>query len=123
MRDDGEDCRRRVTDVDITLPQAVYTGVQMLEILEKTATSRHFWGRSACLPRGTVRSARLLAVSISALRYFRRGDQETSWRREPESAISTSADCSLSQHGVRSAECGVRSLKSHVRASISLRNY
>ena len=109
MSDDGEDCRRRVTDVDVALAHAVYTGVQMLEILEKTATSRHFWGRSACLPRGTARSASLLAFSISALRCLRRGDQETSWRREPESAISTSADCSLSRlahHRTRPARVG-----------------
>ena len=81
------------------------------EILEKTATSRHFWGRSACLPRGTARSASLLAVSISALRCLRRGDQETLLRRKPKTAISTSADCSLSplaHHRTRPARVGER---------------
>jgi hypothetical protein len=64
VSDDGEDSRRRVMDVDAALAHAVYTGVQMLEILEKTAISRHFWGRSACLLRGTADSASLLTISV-----------------------------------------------------------
>ena len=52
VSDDGG-CRRRVTDVGVAFPHAVYTSVQMLENARKTAISRNFWGPSACLPRGT----------------------------------------------------------------------
>ena len=33
VSDDGADCRRRTTDVDVALLHAVYTSVQMLELL------------------------------------------------------------------------------------------
>ena len=61
---------------------AVYTTGQMLELHGKTATSRHFSGRSAYLPRVTARSAsRLQHQQIGTEHVLRRGDQETSWQR------------------------------------------
>src|SRR5437879_2242512 len=38
------DCRRRVADVDVALPDAVYTSVRMLETHPKSATLCHFSG-------------------------------------------------------------------------------
>jgi hypothetical protein len=99
-RDDGriaDDESSRRAGIGIAFLHAVYTSVQTLELRGKTATSRHFWTRSACLPRGTARSINLLPTSTSAQRCLRRGDQKTSWRRKPKSAISTSADCSVPQ--------------------------
>ena len=109
--DDGEDCRRRVTVCGCRASPRRLHWCTDARNPGKTATSRHLWGRSACLPHGTARSASLLAFSISALRSLRRGDQETSWRREPETAISTSADCSrspLAHHRTRPARVGER---------------
>jgi hypothetical protein len=40
VSDDGPDCRRQVTEVDVALQHAVYISVQMLEIHPQNC---HFW--------------------------------------------------------------------------------
>ena len=128
VSDHGEDCRRRVTDVDVALPHDVYTGVQMLEIHPQNYHFYHFSGRSAPVPGGTAHSATRCSIMRSDMTRARPGHPRPSAYRCTKTAISISADCSLSQmahHGTRPALVGVASrtrfdrLKSHVRASIS----
>jgi hypothetical protein len=91
------DCRPRVTDVDVALPHAVYTGVQMLEIHPKSATLCHFLDRPARLRGGTARSARCCSIMRSDMTRARPGHLKTEWHGCTESARPNSADCSLSQ--------------------------
>ena len=64
----------------------------------KVSTSRHFSARSACLPRGSARSTRRCSIRRSDMIRARPGDPRTEWRGCTQSATSTSADRSLSQH-------------------------
>src|SRR5437764_11918253 len=87
---------------------AVYSGEQMLEIHSKTAISCHDSGPSARRPGGSARSARHYSTMRLDMIPPRRdwpGHPSTAWRGCIESATSISADCSLSQHRVLSAEC------------------
>src|SRR5205823_171222 len=71
------DCRRQVADVDVALPQAVYTGVQMLEIHPKSPTLSHFLDRPARLRGGTARSATRYSIARSDMTRVRPGHLKT----------------------------------------------
>ena len=70
------DCRRRAGAVDVALPHAVYTGVQMLEIHPKSATLCHFSGPSARLAGGKARSATRCSIMRSDMSPARPGPSQ-----------------------------------------------
>ena len=112
MSNEG-DCRRRAADVDVALPHAVYTGVQMLETHLKSATLCHFLDRPVRLRGGTARSARRCSIMRSDITVLGRTIQEPSGYRCTESATPISALCSLSrlaQNCTRPAELRVPGL-------------
>jgi hypothetical protein len=63
----ADDELSRRAGIDVALPRAVYTGVQMLEIYSKTAIFRNFSGLSARRSGGSARSARRCRITRSDL--------------------------------------------------------
>jgi hypothetical protein len=77
-------------------PDAVYTGVRMLELHPKTATSSNFLDCPTRLGGGMARSARRCSITRSDVTRARPGHPSTELQGCTESATSNSTDCSLS---------------------------
>ena len=91
--------------------QAVYTGVQMLEVHPQNCHFCHFSGSSARLPVGTARSARRCNIVRSDMIRARPGHPKTEWvwvhRKLPHQFplivhyLRLSAECFLKDEGER----------------------
>src|SRR4051812_48468287 len=91
----ARETRRRTAEVGVSA-WAVYTSGHPLEFHRKSVTSCHCRARLAGLPDGKSRFASLVMRSTSGLARGFHVDQDWSWHRTPESAISMDADYSLS---------------------------
>jgi hypothetical protein len=76
VSDNGEDCRRRVTNGDVAVPHAVYSSVQMLEIPLQNRHFRHFSRSSARLADAKACSATRCSIMRSDMIPARRDSAE-----------------------------------------------
>ena len=79
VSDDGGIADDESRDVDVALPHAVYTNVQMLEKHPQNCHFRHFRRPSARLAGGKARSATRCGIMRSDIICARPGRSKTEW--------------------------------------------
>jgi hypothetical protein len=110
VSEDGPDCRRQVTDLDVALAHAVYTSAQMLDKHPQNCHFCHSVGPSARLAGGHVRSATRCSITRSDMTCAGPDRSNPSAYRCTETATPNSAHCSLSHadhQGTQPAGVGV----------------